>query len=323
MNQTTQQTDNPAQFGLVAVAMGGTSAEREVSLSSGDAVLKALLRLGVNAVGVDIGADPLTTLQSRPFDRVFNILHGRSGEDGVLQGVLETVGLPYTGSGLLASALSMDKRRSKLCWQGACLPTPKWLLLGEQADLDLCGEVLGFPVIVKPTLEGSSIGISQAKNREELNEAWHNALQYQCDVIAEQWITGQEYTVAILGETTLPMIRLETPNLFYDFDAKYCADTTQYICPCGLPEENERSLQALALSAYRTLGIEGWGRIDLMIDAQEAPWLIEANTVPGMTDHSLVPMAAQAAGIDFDQLVWRILATSLVNRKSTKNRDND
>jgi len=309
-----RQVNDPADFGTVAVVMGGASAEREISLLSGRAVLAALKRKGVDAVAIDVDDRPLPALQAGRFDRVFNSVHGRGGEDGVLQGVLEALGVPYTGSRVLGSALSMDKLRTKMCWQSAGIPTPAWWLLRSGEDVIACAEALGFPVIVKPALEGSSIGISRANDVDELKTARLDAACYRCDVLAEAWVSGEEYTVAILNEEALPMIRLETPNVFYDYDAKYRADTTRYHCPCGLNEAMEEQLQALALNAYRTVGASGWGRVDLFLDAELQPWLIEANTVPGMTDHSLVPRAAKAAGIDFDELVWRILETSLGNK---------
>lgn len=218
--------------------------------------------------------------------------------------------LPYTGSGVMASAIAMDKLRTKLCWQGAGLPTPKWFLLTSEADLTACADALGFPVIVKPAQEGSSIGMSKAHNLAELEKAFTIAQQYQCDVYAEQWVTGQEYTVGILNGEALPVIRLETPNAFYDFEAKYLANTTQYHCPCGLDAKIEKQLQDLAEKACDILAVKGWARVDVFIDSQNQPQLIEVNTVPGMTDHSLVPMAAKASGIDFNELVWRILETS-------------
>jgi len=301
---------NPEQFGRVAVLMGGTAAERPVSLRSGAAVYEALKRKGVDAVAIDVTGSPIEALQGVAVDRVFNIIHGRGGEDGVLQGVLEVMQMPYTGSGVLASALSMDKLRTKLCWRGFGLPTPPWTLLQDQSDIDSCIEQLGFPVIVKPAQEGSSIGMSKAHNREELVAAYQLAASYKCDVYAEAWVTGQEYTVGILNGEALPVIRLETPHTFYDYDAKYHANTTQYHCPCGLNQSEETQLQELAVSASQVVGVKGWARVDVFIDHSGQAQLIEINTVPGMTDHSLVPMAARQAGLDFDELVWRILATS-------------
>jgi len=302
---------NSQQFGRVAVLMGGTAAEREVSINSGTAVFNALKRKNIDVIAMNVSDNPITALGNQPIDRVFNCIHGRGGEDGVLQAILEVMKLPYTGSGVTASALSMDKLRTKLCWQGQGLSTPAWFLLKNVQDIDACIEKLGFPVIVKPTKEGSSLGMSKATNREELQAAYVAAAQYQCDVYAESWVQGAEYTVGILAGQALPVIRLETSNTFYDYDAKYHATTTQYHCPCGLTPEQEWGLQTLALQASDCIGVEGWGRVDVFIDLQGQAQLIEVNTVPGMTDHSLVPMAAAKLGIDFDELVWRILETSM------------
>jgi D-alanine-D-alanine ligase len=306
-----ERIENPAAFGRVAVVMGGAAAEREISLISGRAVLAALQRQGVDAYALDWRDEGLAALLANRPDRVFNIVHGRGGEDGVLQGTLEALGLPYTGSGVLASALSMDKLRTKLCWQGAGLPTPAWHVLEKEADLADCARAVGFPLMVKPSLEGSSFGISRVEDASQLASAWREAARFGCDVFAERWIDGREYTAGVLAGEALPLIRLETPNQFYDFDAKYQADTTRYHCPCGLEAGCEAELRALALDACRLLGVAGWARVDLLLDGQERPWLIEVNTVPGMTDHSLVPMAAKAAGFGFDALCWRILETSL------------
>lgn len=303
--------NKPEEFGRVAVLMGGSAAERPVSLKSGAAVYEALKRKGVDAVAIDVTGSPFEALAGQKFDRVFNIIHGRGGEDGVLQGVLEVMGIPYTGSGVMASALTMDKLRTKLCWQGYGLATPRWCLLKGEEDIDGCIETLGFPVIVKPAQEGSSIGMSKAGNREELLKALKLASAYRCDVYAEAWVTGKEYTVAILNGEALPIIRLETPNAFYDYEAKYQATTTQYHCPCGLSPDEELKLRNLAVKAGEVVGIEGWARVDVFIADSGQYQLIEINTVPGMTDHSLVPMAARQAGIDFDELVWRILETSV------------
>lgn len=307
MKQRIRQAED---FGHVAVLMGGTAAEREVSLTSGRAVLAALVRRGVRATGVDVQGNLVASVLDRGFDRAFNIIHGRGGEDGVLQGTLESLGLPYTGSGVLASALAMDKLRTKLCWLGAGIPTPAWCALDSDADLGRCAAELGFPVIVKPSAEGSSIGMSRAGSLDELKLAWESASRFECAVFAEQWVGGREYTAAVLDDDPLPLIRLETPNAFYDFDAKYRADTTRYHCPSELDGDTEARFQQLALKACRAVGVRGWGRVDLLVDASGQPSLIEVNTVPGMTDHSLVPMAAKAAGIPFDELVWRILETS-------------
>ncbi|MCU7796819.1 MAG: D-alanine--D-alanine ligase [Candidatus Thiodiazotropha sp. (ex Myrtea spinifera)] len=297
-------------FGKVAVLMGGDSAEREVSLNSGAAVLSALQRCGVDAHGIDVGADLPSQLVDKDFDRAFIILHGRGGEDGVMQGALDRIGMPYTGSGVLGSALSMDKYRTKALWRGLGLPTPEAVLISQHSEL-AAADGLGYPLIIKPSREGSSIGMAKVESREALEQAWEMASRYDGMVLAERWIEGREYTTAVLRDEALPLIRLETPHSFYDYDAKYHSDTTSYHCPCGLSADQEAELQALCLRAFETVGASGWGRVDLMLDDQDRPWLIEVNTVPGMTDHSLVPMSAKVAGIDFDQLVLRILATSL------------
>ena len=299
-----------ADFGKVAVLMGGMSAEREVSLNSGQAVLTGLCRKGVDAHGIDAGPDVLEVISAGNFDRVFIVLHGRGGEDGVIQGALEVLGLPYTGSGVAGSALGMDKFRSKLLWKGMGLPTPDYVLLRSGADL-AAAEALGFPLMIKPAREGSSIGMARVGNASELAAAWSNAAGFDAEVLAERWITGAEYTAGILGDDVLPLIRLETPHTFYDYEAKYQTNTTSYHCPCGLDPEREQSLQSLALDAFRAVGAGGWGRVDILVDEEETPWLLEVNTVPGMTDHSLVPMAAKRQGIGFDDLVWRILETTL------------
>lgn len=300
------------RFGKVAVAMGGSAAERDISLLSGQAVLKALQKQGVDVIQFDTKDSSLDELKQMGVDRVFNMLHGRGGEDGQLQGALDLLGIPYTGSGVLGSALGMDKLRTKLCWLGAGIPTPEWMVLSSTLDVERCATELGFPVMVKPALEGSSLGMAKADNKQQLEEAFKEALKFGCDVMAEQWVEGAEFTVAILADKALPMIRLETPNAFYDYEAKYTTNTTQYHCPCGLSAEQEQALQALSLKAFKALGGEGWGRVDLMLDQAGQPQLLEINTVPGMTDHSLVPMAAKQAGIDFDALVLRILDTSVM-----------
>lgn len=298
------------RFGKVAVLLGGRAAEREISLKSGAAVLAALQRLGVDAHPLDPDEQVLSRLQQGGFDRAFIILHGRGGEDGVIQGALETIALPYTGSGVLGSALGMDKYRTKLLWEGRGLPTAASVLLAGDSDLEGAA-TLGFPLMIKPAHEGSSIGMARVEDRSELASAWHSARQYDSEVLAERWIQGAEFTCAILGREALPLIRLETPHAFYDYDAKYRADSTRYLCPCGLAASDEERLQQLALDAFDSAGATGWGRVDLMVDAEGHPYLLEINTVPGMTDHSLVPMAARVAGLDFDALVLRILETSL------------
>ncbi|MGH8550269.1 MAG: D-alanine--D-alanine ligase [Methylococcales bacterium] len=307
----TQAVKNPTEFGTVAVAMGGSAAEREISLSSGQAVLAALQRKQVDAVGVDVGDSPFRAFSGRSFDRVFNIVHGRGGEDGVLQGFLEAMGVPYTGSGVLASAIAMDKIKTKLIWKAMGLPTPRWIVLQNDEDLLRCEQELGFPFIVKPAQEGSSIGMTKVINRDDLAGARQTAAEHGRDIIAEAWIAGREYTAGFLQDLRLPLIRLETPNNFYDFDAKYRSDSTRYHCPCGLEGSLEKELQELAAEACAAVAVTGWGRVDLFLDDQKNPWLIEVNTVPGMTDHSLIPMAAKAVGIGFDDLVWKILETSM------------
>ncbi|MCG6965171.1 MAG: D-alanine--D-alanine ligase [Chromatiaceae bacterium] len=300
-------------FGKVAVLMGGWAAEREVSLVSGKAVLDGLLRRGVDAHGIDVGRDVLSVLAAGSYDRVFNILHGRGGEDGVIQGALEILRLPYTGSGVMGSAIAMDKYRTKLLLQALGLPTPGFALIRDADDLDAACE-LGFPLMVKPVLEGSSIGMSRADDPDQLRTAWAKAAQCDSPVMAECWVSGAEYTAAVLGREALPLIKLETTHSFYDYDAKYIADDTRYLIPCGLDRAGEAQLQSLALRAFDAVGASGWGRVDILMDRQGDPWLIEVNTVPGMTGHSLVPMAAKAVGMDFDELVWRILAQTLGSR---------
>ncbi len=297
-------------FGRVAVLMGGLSAEREVSLVSGQAVLDGLLCRGVDAHEVDTQTDPLKQLQEGGFDRAFIVLHGRGGEDGVIQGALETLGLPYTGSGVAASSLGMDKYRCKLLWQGLGLPTAPFVMIEDEDDLERAA-ALGFPLMVKPSHEGSSIGMARVENRDELHGAWVEAAGFDTEVMAESWLSGPEYTAAVVDGEVLPLIRVETPNLFYDYEAKYHSDETLYHLPCGLPPAQEELLAKLMLKAFRAVGCEGWGRVDMLMSDSGLPQLLEVNTVPGMTGHSLVPMAAKARGIDFDELVWRILATTL------------
>lgn len=301
---------DPAAFGKVAVLMGGLSAEREVSLKSGAAVLAALHRQGVDAHAVDVGRDIVPVLLEGKFDCAFIALHGRHGEDGVMQGLLETLNIPFTGSGVLGSALSMDKVRSKQIWQSMGLPTPDFALLNEESDWASVVETLGLPIAVKPAREGSSLGAARVEKATDLEPAWREAVGFDDAVLAEPWVIGEEYTVGILGNEALPVIRLETSREFYDFHAKYKADDTRYHCPAGLDAETEKAFQALALEAFKALGATGWGRIDLMLDGDGQPWLLENNTVPGLTDHSLVPMAAKAAGIEFDELILRILSAT-------------
>ncbi len=300
----------PAEFGKVAVLMGGLSAEREVSLRSGAAVLIALQRQNIDAHSVDVGQDIVSVLLEGRFDCAFIALHGRRGEDGVIQGVLETLNIPYTGSGVLGSALSMDKVRSKQVWQAAGLPTPAFAVLNDDSDWAAVVNELGLPLAVKPVHEGSSLGATRVEHLENLQPAWRAAVAFDAAVMAEPWVIGEEYTVGILDGEALPVIRLETSREFYDYDAKYNADDTQYHCPSGLPAADELQFQALALNAFNALGATGWGRIDFMLDKKGEPWLLENNTVPGLTDHSLVPMAAQAADMGFDELVLRILSAT-------------
>ena len=298
----------------IAVLFGGTSAEREVSLNSGAAVLAGLREGGVDAHPVDPKEVDVTQLKAMGFDKAFIALHGRGGEDGTLQGLLELIGIPYTGSGVMASAISMDKLRSKLLWQGAGLPVAPWVALTRTAfELGLSDSVntriaaLGLPVIVKPSREGSSVGMSKVDKAEDLSAALTLAFQHDEEVLIEKWLSGPEFTVAMLGEEILPSIRIQPAGVFYDYEAKYLSDETQYFCPAGLEAEREADLQSLVLKAWHILGCSGWGRIDVMLDSDGQFYLLEANTSPGMTSHSLVPMAARQAGMSFSQLVVRIL----------------
>ena len=306
----TKRISSAADFGRVAVLMGGRSAEREISLISGNAVLAGLQRKGIDAYGIDVSFDVCQKIASGEFDRAFIVLHGRGGEDGEIQGFLQAVNLPYTGSAITASVLSMNKRLSKLAWIQQGLPTAIFMPVTEQTDTQALVDELGLPLIIKPVNEGSSIGMSKVNDITELQQAIDLALKYDADVIAEQWIHGEEYTVAILDGEALPAIRLKTPHEFYDFDAKYHANDTEYLCPCGLDADVEQGMQDIAVKAFNALGMKGWGRIDFMRDSQGNLFLLEANSVPGMTDHSLVPMAAKQAGLSFEDLVWRILETS-------------
>jgi D-alanine-D-alanine ligase len=294
-------------FGKVAVLLGGKSAEREVSLKSGGMVLKALRSRGVDALPFDPAERSLEDLVKEKFSRVFIALHGRFGEDGTVQGILEWLGIPYTGSGVLASALAMDKLRTKRLWAAEKLATPAYALLGEQTNFRITARKLGVPLMVKPASEGSSIGMSKVRAAARLEQAYRLAAKYDPVVIAEQFIDGVELTGAILGERALPLIKLETPREFYDYEAKYVADDTRYIVPCGLPAKKEQELQELCLAAFRSLGCSGWGRVDLMLNRRGRPYLLEVNTSPGMTDHSLVPMAARAVGLSYEELCLRIL----------------
>jgi len=296
-----------SNFKHVAVLMGGWSAEREVSLKSGQAVLDALVSQGVDATGIDVDRDICNVLQNGKFSHVFNVLHGRGGEDGEIQGLLDILQIPYTGSGVLGSALTMDKLRCKQLWQGISLPTPEYRVLETEADCENALDELGLPLMIKPVLEGSSIGISKVNARSEMLKAWKSACECGGAIIAEKFIQGEEYTAAILNGEVLPMIRLKTDHDFYDYQAKYISDDTRYICPCGLTEPFEAELGVIMKTAFDAVMAEGWGRVDFMLDNNQQPWLIEVNTVPGMTDHSLVPMAAKQSGLSFEELVLKIL----------------
>ncbi len=307
-------TLDPKAFGRVAVLFGGKSAERAVSLKSGAAVLEALRSAGVDAFGIDVGDDFLQRLVAEKIDRAFIVLHGRGGEDGAMQGLLECAGIPYTGSGILASALAMDKLRTKRVWLSLGLPTPAHATLASEEDCHAAAAELGFPLFVKPAHEGSSIGMAKVADVDALIAAWKDASRYDSQVLVEQMIDGPEYTVAMLRGQVLPPIGLGTPHSFYDYDAKYLANDTQYRIPCGLSTDKEAELKALTARACEAVGTQGWARADVMQDANGQFWLLEVNTVPGMTDHSLVPMAARAAGLDFQQLVLAILADSVEAR---------
>lgn len=307
---------NITSLGKIAVLMGGNSAERSVSLNSGRAVFNALQNAGADVIAIDIQGHAIAQLTEADFDIAFIALHGRGGEDGTIQGVLEWLDKPYTGSGVMASALAMDKWRTKLIWQAAGLATPKAVLLDSNCDWQATTEALSNNAIVKPAREGSSIGMRRVYNAEELKKSYEFASDYDAMVLAEQWVSGPEFTVAIVDGRALPAIQLRTPHDFYDFDAKYQANDTEYLLPCGLCSEKESELQELALKAFDVLGCQGWGRIDVMQDADTGNfWLLEANTSPGMTDHSLVPMAARASGVDFPQLVVKLL-TETRNRQA-------
>ena len=299
-------------FGKVAVLLGGKSAEREVSLKSGGMVLNALRSRGVDAHAFDPAERSLEELLKQKFARVFIALHGRFGEDGTLQGALEWLGIPYTGSGVLASALAMDKLRTKLLWHAEGLPTPPYEVLGKDSNLEAVAKRLRMPLFVKPASEGSSVGMTKVRAAAALDEAYALAVNYDPVVIAEKFIDGPELTAAILGDDVLPVIRIETPREFYDYEAKYLASDTRYLIPSGLSAKKEKDIQALCLRAFRALGCRGWGRVDLMLDKRGRPYLLEVNTAPGMTDHSLVPMAARATGLSYEDLCVRILEGSHV-----------
>jgi D-alanine-D-alanine ligase len=307
---------DPASFGKVAVLLGGRSAEREVSLNSGAAVLAALLRSGVDAYPFDPATQNLQALVDDGFDRAFIALHGRYGEDGTVQGALELLGIPYTGSGVMASALGMDKWRSKLVWQAGGVPIPDYALLDERSDWNAVAQRLGLPLFVKPANEGSSVGISKVTKASELPAAYREAARHDPLVLAESFIGGGEYTVAILGEQALPVIKIEPAKEFYDYEAKYLRNDTRYLCPSDLSAAQEAEMQRLAKQAYALIGGHGWGRMDFLKDTAGKLYVLEANTSPGMTDHSLVPMAARQAGLSFEQLVLRILELAALNEST-------
>jgi D-alanine-D-alanine ligase len=297
-----------AEFGKVAVLLGGKSAEREVSLMSGKGVLKALQSKGVDAHAFDPAERDLGDLKRDGYARCFIALHGRGGEDGTLQGALEMLGLPYTGSGVMGSAIGMDKWRTKMIWLASGLPTPRYRILSPDDDWDEVARDLGLPLVVKPANEGSTLGLTKVTATAQLPAAYELAARRYRDLaLAEQFIDGAEYTVGILRDTALPLIRIEAPQGNYDYQSKYFSDETKYLCPCGLDAQQEAALKALALRAFRLVGCAGWGRIDLMLDAKREPWLLEVNTSPGMTGHSLVPMAARAVGLSYEDLCMQIL----------------
>ena len=299
-------------LGKVAVLMGGRSAEREISLRSGNMVLAALQRKGVDAHAFDPRDQAFDQLLTQRFARVFIALHGRFGEDGTVQGALEVMGIPYTGSGVMASALAMDKWRTKLVWLAAAIPTPRYEILTADSDAAGVASRLGLPLMVKPAHEGSSIGVSKVESVEKIGAAYELAAQHDGSVIAEQFIAGREVTAAILNDAALPLVRIEAPQGNYDYHNKYFGEATKYHCPSGLPAALETRIREQALAAFRVLGCAGWGRLDVMLDADDQPWFLEMNTIPGMTDHSLVPMAARASGVPFDDLVLRILESAHV-----------
>jgi len=294
-------------FGKVAVLLGGRSAEREISLQSGHAVLEALKRMGVDAHPFDPSKQPIEDLLKQKFNIAYIALHGRYGEDGTVQGALELMDLPYTGSGVLASALAIDKWRTKLLWQSVGVSTPRYKILSADCNFDNVVRDLGLPLIVKPSREGSTIGLCKVTSVEELPDVYQVAAKHDPIVLAEQYIEGMELTVAILGDTPLPLVRIEVSGELYDYKAKYLSHDTGYFCPSGLSAELENIIQTQALQAHRILGCEGWGRVDVMLDKSDKPYFLETNTSPGMTSHSLVPMAAKTAGILFDDLVIKIL----------------
>lgn len=302
-----------AKFGRVAVLLGGLSSEREISLMSGQAVLEALLRQGVDAFALDVDEHIAKRLLSEKIDRVFNVLHGPGGEDGLIQGLLESLRLPYTGSGIAASALTIDKIQTKLIWKALGFPTLDFIKLDSGISPERVVERLGFPLAIKPVYQGSTLGISKVHDIPQFEQACLHASRFDSHIIAEPWIEGKELTVGILGNRPLPVIHIESPSGFYDYEAKYFSDETLYHCPSGLEPLFEKKVQELCYKAYEVLGCRHWGRVDLMMDHNEQLWLLEVNTIPGMTTHSLVPKAAMQIGIDFDELVMQILTMTLTD----------
>ena len=309
-----RRVSDAKEFGRVAVLLGGDSSEREISLLSGNAVLAALQRRGVDAHPFDTRDRALASLLEERFDRVWIALHGPGGEDGTLQGALEYLGVPYTGSGVMGSAIGMDKLRTKRLAHAIGVATADYVVLRGSGDFEVAVERLGLPLIVKPATQGSSVGMTKVERESDLPAAYQVAATLESSVFAEPWITGKEYTVAVLQGHALPSIRIETPKTFYDYEAKYFRDDTRYYCPSGLSSQAEQHLANLALAAFDAVGASGWGRADFMADATGRPLLLEVNTIPGMTSHSLVPMAARAVEIDFDELVWRVLETSFTRQ---------
>ena len=302
---------DPRAFGRVGVLMGGWSAEREVSLWSGEGVVAALARRGVDVTAVDADKNAILNLNQRGFHRVFNVLHGTGGEDGTVQAVLDLHGIPYAGCGVLASALAMDKLRTKRIWKAEGLPTPDHRVLKTLDDAESAAADFGYPFIIKPAADGSSVGVSKVKHAAQIDQAFADALGEGRVVMAERFVAGGEYTCAILDGQPLPLIRIEPATEFYDYHAKYISNDTRYICPTDLVPTHESELQAICVGAFELIGGRGWGRVDFMMDAQGGAWLLEINTLPGMTSHSLVPMAARAVGMDYDALCWAILETTL------------
>lgn len=309
-----KRVTDPKAFGRVAVLMGGWSAERQVSLWSGQGVHEALQSRGVDAIAVDADKAAVLNLNDKHYDRVFNIMHGTGGEDGTVQAILDLHGLPYPGSGVLASALAMDKLRTKRIWKAEGLPTPDFMVLSSADDARTAAAKFGYPYIIKPAADGSSVGVSKVKTPEQIEQAFAEALGDGRVVIAEQFVAGGEYTCPMLDGEALPIIRIEPDGEFYDYHAKYISNNTRYHCPAGLSEAHEKRLQQICVQAFDSVGCEDWGRVDFMMDADGCPWLLEVNTLPGMTSHSLVPMAAKAAGLSYADLCWALLEMTLEGR---------